>query len=103
MHVDTDLYLTADVIPDKGVEAELTGKARKQKIRQPDGSEKEVLQVEVQIGDEKYWWTINATSLRRIVKRYGRETEGWAGKTVILVKEKKRVFGVEKEVIFVEV
>jgi len=103
MHVDTDLYLTADVLGEKAVKAELTGKARKQKIRQPDGSEKEVLQVEVLVKNERFWWTINATSLRRIVKKYGRETENWAGKEITLTKEKKRVFGVEKEVIFAEV
>lgn len=66
------------------------------------GKKKVVLELDVEINKKRYTWTLNKTTLRKIINKWGDETKKWIGKKIKLKKVKVLVRGEEKESIIGE-
>jgi len=99
-----DLYLSAEelkILPDKTF---MVAKgAQYRKMPQRDGEEVEKLVVPVKLkNDAVRDWIPNKTSLKKMVAKFGDNTDNWIGKTAKFALAKQNVRGEMKDIIFVE-
>jgi len=107
MKVDTgDIYLTADELEGATQKnpkpAVIKGIEKKKAEDLPFESKTDRYQIAVEMDGEQYKWLANKTSLRKLAKKYGTESENWIDKTVNLWTAQQNVGGVMKDVIYGE-
>lgn len=67
------------------------------------GFEDRAFEIKVQLPDMRTRsWTMNKTSRRAVIRKFGDDTKLWINKEVILVKKSQNVKGKDKEVIYVK-
>lgn len=106
MKIETDIYLTADELEgatQKNPKVAVIKSIEKKKAEDlPFESKTDRYEIVVEIEGEQYKWLANKTSIRKLAKKYGTESENWIGKTVNLWTAQQNVGGAMKNVIYGE-
>jgi len=106
MKIETDIYLTADELDgatQKNPKMAVMKSVEKKKADElPFESKTDRYEILVDMDDEQYKWLANKTSIRKLAKKYGTESENWIGKKVSLWLAQQNVGGAMKNVIYGE-
>lgn len=96
--LDTTTYLKATDIEHEAI-GEIVDEGR---LRTPEetGFDDPVFEISVKVNEITFSWTMNTTSQRNLIHKWGRDTKAWIGKKVIFSKAKQMAFGKEVEVIY---
>jgi len=103
MKIDTPFYLKGEHVSgtvDDPQVAEIIGVDKVAEDELPENWEGLRWQVEIKIGEDNWFWIPNKTSLQNIVAAFGRETDNWRGKKILLWTTTQNVRGQQKRVIY---
>lgn len=106
MQIEIDIYLTPDELegatpknPKVGV---IKSIERKKADELPFESKVDRYEILIELEGEKYKWLANKTSVRKLAKEHGKDSENWLGKNVRLWLAQQNVNGTMKDVIYGE-
>ena len=106
MKIEVDIFLTPDELEGATQKSPKVGviKAieRKKADELPFESKVDRYQILLEMEGEEYKWLANKTSVRKLAKKYGTDSENWIGKKVKLWLAQQNVGGVMKDVIYGE-
>lgn len=104
MKIETDIYLTADELNGTTQKdpklAVIKSIERKKADELPFESKTDRYEIVVEMENEQYKWLANKTSIRKLAKKYGTESENWVGKTVKLWIVQQNIGGSMKNVTY---
>lgn len=103
MQIEIDLFLTPDELADTTRQNPKTGTIKavdkKKADELPFESKIDRYEIEIEMEGEKYKWLPNKTSIRKLAKKFGRDSGNWIGKKIKLYRTEQNIRGEVKGVV----